>query len=335
MADFTGFYLDGIHSSTYGIIRTSDGNYYPEGLIPEFDDYDIELVGGDGDVYSGRRYRKTSFTIPIAFDHLTEKQLRELRNWVGGDKLKEFRFDERPYKAYWVKISSRPELEYVCFMEQKQDGALGEQERIYKGEGALEFTAYSPFGYCIDESTKLIPEEGLVEANGKNWQVLGTYSPFTVLDDNVVEWAETSGLKNSLVGYNEFSVAEPKGENYEYTATLYNPGDFDTDFELLLSFNGEGLVAYKDTEVTISINQGLDIKYFTLKIGDFKDSWKILLNSKNHTLTVYADNNIKNLRYDWVKSANWLKIPQGQSTIKITCASDKITPVIKYAYKYY
>ena len=38
MADFTGFYFNGHHSSTYGIIRTSDGNRYKEDLLPDFED---------------------------------------------------------------------------------------------------------------------------------------------------------------------------------------------------------------------------------------------------------------------------------------------------------
>ena len=61
MADFTGFYFDNVHSSAYGLIRTSDGSRYTEGLIPEFEDREIELVGGDGSLYEGRRFKKTSF----------------------------------------------------------------------------------------------------------------------------------------------------------------------------------------------------------------------------------------------------------------------------------
>ena len=55
MADFTGFYLGGVHSSTYGILRVSDGDRYKEGLIPEFEDKDIELSGGSGHIYGGKK----------------------------------------------------------------------------------------------------------------------------------------------------------------------------------------------------------------------------------------------------------------------------------------
>lgn len=336
MADFTGFYLDGVHSSTYGIIRTSDGDHYTEGLIPEFDDYDIELVGGDGDIYEGRRFKKTPFTIPIAFDHLTEKQLRELRQWVGGSELKEFRFDERPYKAYWVKLSARPEFEYICFMENKINGAIGEQERIYKGEGELEFTAYDPFGYCADESWELTPQGEQLKTpveKGKNWQVLRTYSPFAILDDNVIEWAESSGLKNSLNGYNEFEFeSEEEGVTRDYyTAKVYNPGDTDAEFQIAFRFNE--IVNTSPTDIQVQI--GEEVFKFIPKI--ILEGETIVLNTKNHTLAVYHSDNRKSLRYDFVKSTHWLKIPRGENDIIVTVfdGNYKLDVAIKYNYKYY
>ena len=234
MADFTGFYLDGIHSSTYGILRVSDGDRYKEGLVPEFEDRDIELSGGSGSIYVNTQYKKTPFEINIAFEHLTEQQFRDIRKWLGGEKLHSFQFDERPYKTYWVKLESRPELEYVCFMEESKE-VIGQEERIYKGEGTLNFVAYDPFGYCIDNSTQMA-ETGLEKViNGINWQVLDSYSPFTVLDNNVDEWGLASGLKNEvqLSEYNVFTK-ETSGETTDYIAKIYNPGDFETDFELFV-----------------------------------------------------------------------------------------------------
>lgn len=159
MADFMGFYFDNVHSSTYGLVRTSDGDRYKEGLIPDFEDREIELVGGDGSLYEGRRFKKTNFTINVAFDSMTENQLRELRTWLGTSELKPFRFDERPYKTYWVKPSKKPELSYICFMEDDEMNFEGNKIRVYKGEGTIEFTAYDPFGYCIDRTTDIINGE--------------------------------------------------------------------------------------------------------------------------------------------------------------------------------
>jgi hypothetical protein len=221
MADFTGFYLDGIHSSTYGILRVSDGKRYSEKLIPEFEDYELELAGGDGSFYGGSNFKKTSFEIKIVFDTLTEEQFRNLRRWLGKKELQSFRFDERPYKTYWVKLESAPALEYVCFMEKAKDSYFGEKERIYKGEGTLKFIAYNPFGYCCDDSTKMT-EEGLQTTDGINWQALSSYTPFEIVDDNVGEWGLVSGLKgaNQLKEYNTF---------VRYREQIVHLGDFNDD----------------------------------------------------------------------------------------------------------
>lgn len=412
MADFTGFYLGGIHSSTYGILRVSDGDRYSEGLVPEFDNMELELSGGNGDLYGGKKFKKTSFEIKIAFEHLTEKQFREMRNWLGRTELQSFRFDERPYKTYWVTLASRPELEYVCFMEEREDGLIGEKERIYKGEGELEFVAYSPFGYCIDESTKLTYNGLEINEGGVNWQILNNYSPFNIIDDNMVEWGETSGLKNSLKDYNVFNMEED-AETWEYNAKLYNPGDFNADFELLIDledatkiqvikgdFNGDGHIGSEDcialqryvsgtTEqpgydftyadlnkdgviddedvifagklnsgilvpeiieqeielaldkrlITINIIDSQEKRsFFQFSVNNLNSKDKIILNSKKHSLEIYSLQGTtysKSLRYDLVKSTNWITIPQGESRIKIECGIQGLKPQIKYNYKYY
>lgn len=232
MADFTGFYFDDIHSSTYHILRVSDGDRYKEGLFPEFEDRAVELVGGDGSIYEGTDYKQTEFTINIAFDSITEQDFKDIKKWLQPNKIKSFRFDERPYKAYWAKLRTRPVFEYVCFLEENRDGFLGTKERVYKGEATLEFIAYDPFGYCFDNSTQ-ISQKGLREADGINWQALDSYSSFAILDNNVDEWGLTSGLKNKsqLQDYNKFTTIQQE-DNTDYIAKLYNPGDFDVDFEL-------------------------------------------------------------------------------------------------------
>ena len=56
MADFTGFYFNHIHSSTYNIYRTSNGSRFEEGLIPDFENYSVSVAGGHGDIYQGQKY---------------------------------------------------------------------------------------------------------------------------------------------------------------------------------------------------------------------------------------------------------------------------------------
>lgn len=348
MADFTGFYLDGIHSSTYGILRVSDGDRYKEGLIPEFEDREIELSGGSGSIYVNTQYKKTPFDIEIAFDHLTEQQFRDMRKWLGGEKLHSFRFDERPYKTYWVKLESRPELEYVCFMEEN-DFVFKQKERIYKGEGTLSFVAYDPFGYCCDETVgfdNIQIKDSAISKEGVNWQELKSYNLLRFKDDNLTEWAESSGLKRSLEGYNNFESATYDSSAIE--AKLYNPGDFETDYQLLIESSGDlsGILNFYITLNPATAETGNTNTYlslFKLQLPE-NGTWdKLLIDTKKHTVITYKNNGapllIKTLRYDLVQtSSTWDKIPKGESYLKIqgeNVQSNKTAFKIKYNYKYY
>lgn len=335
MADFTGFYFNGHHSSTYGLVRTSDGSRYKEDLLPDFEDREIKLVGGDGDLYQGRKFKTKKFPIQIAFDHVTEQQFRGLRQWLGTDQLCELRFDERPYKTYWVKPSSPPELEYICFMEDKEDGSNGEKERIYKGEGSIEFMAYDPFGYCIDNSWELTPGGRKDISNGINWQEIESYFPYNINNSNETEWGGSSGLKDSLFGYNTFSSPEKINENYVCNANLYNPGDFDSDFKfyvkILEASNSGGQIHMN----FYNISPEEPIYYFKINVSGLKAGNVIIIDTKKHSLAVYDSEEKRNLRYDLVISASWPKIPKGETIVRVSSNSNYEIPLIKYNYKYY
>ena len=164
--DCLGFSFDGIHSSRLGITRVSEGDRYNESLAPEIEDKIIPVPGKDGSYFFGSLYRNKIITIQFAFDSLTESQFRQLRKLLAIKKPCQLILDERPYKVYSAKISSPPQLNYICFDEQKymwenhsdlaNNGGyipnsidhkvyVDKYERIYKGEGTIEFTCTQPF----------------------------------------------------------------------------------------------------------------------------------------------------------------------------------------------
>lgn len=179
--DFLGFEFAGVHSSTLNIIRTSDGDRFDEEILPEIKDITVEVPGMDGEYYFGSTYGPRTFEISIAFNHLTESDFRKLRKVYGRKQIGELIFDERPYKKYMVKIESPISLSYICFDEPKyewrkiqvgteqvvdgsgntitqpvyQKGIEGSDyeykeydgttQRIYKGEGTINFVSYFPF----------------------------------------------------------------------------------------------------------------------------------------------------------------------------------------------
>ena len=115
MGDFTGFTFDGVHSSELGIVRVSDGDRYKDSLSPEIKDINAEVPGMDGEYYFGTNFGTREFSIEIAYDSITEEQLRDIRGEFSQKRICELVFDEEPYKKYLVKPSNPVELSYVCF----------------------------------------------------------------------------------------------------------------------------------------------------------------------------------------------------------------------------
>lgn len=257
--DFLGFSFDGIHSSRLGITRVSEGDRYNEPLTPEMEDKIIPVPGKDGSYFFGSLYRNKIITVQIAFDFLNESQFRQLRKILAIKKPCQLIFDERPYKVYSAKISSPPQLNYICFDEPKkiivgpENGIrrvnrgteeedweqiypyeyTGKQERIYKGEGTIEFTCTQPFAtdqfkvldlygdfdfqptYGIGVIYKNNPRttgeailraeaDGLDLTNPDDLAIFETDPKYRVIEidsgntitiyNNVEEWAESSGV---------------------------------------------------------------------------------------------------------------------------------------------
>lgn len=226
MSDFTGFRFNGKHSSELHIYRTSDGSRYNDNLVPNFNDVTAQIAGGDGMLYWESFYTSRQFTVPIAFDALTEVDYRALRNTFSGKTEGQLIFDEAPYKYYYVKMQNPPQLKTICF----NVGGT----RIYKGEGTLNFISYYPYARSV-------------------YKFLNEY-----IDEdypNKLEWSAASKLKATQGTYDGTGT----------TIHLYNPGDVPTDFCAYFAFNNGTLdltkINIEDDELQFSgiIKQGSDL----------------------------------------------------------------------------
>lgn len=188
--DFCGFTFNGVHSSDLAIVRVSNGSRYEDEVMPQFQDKTQVVPGRDGTYYFETNYTNRIFRINIAFDSMTEVQYRQFAQVFNGKARGELVYDERPYKAYMVKIQGSPVLQTICFMDE-----FG--QRIYKGEGTINFVCYSVYARSI-----------------KKW-----LSEYNV--DNLNEWKDSSGMRMIQ-------------ENFDATQStyisLYNPGDLPTDW---------------------------------------------------------------------------------------------------------
>lgn len=151
--DFIGFTFNGCHSSEFNIYSVSDGSRYQDNLVPNPIDYTEQVPGGVGQYYFGSDIDIKEFPLSIAYDNLSELQVRELRNWLAPDAVGELIFDERPYKTYTAKISTSPNLSFICF--DKYNSNTGKKERVYKGEGSINFVCYYPLGVVSGDKKQL------------------------------------------------------------------------------------------------------------------------------------------------------------------------------------
>lgn len=322
--DFVGFSFDSIHSSKLGILRTSEGDNYEESLLPDFEDSTSDVKGISGQYYFGQQHKAKHIKISIGFDNMTELQFREFRRLLSVDRPCPLIFDERPYKTYMAKIESVPELSYVCFDESKKtigaarpgvriinrdstpvretvypyeyeyDTESGEvkKQRIYKGTGTIEFICYYPYA----KSTFKILEDYESEDS-----VPGGFT-------NIEEWKESSGIMTSGK-YDYYNIDKMITDNvpdtYVNQINLYNPGDLDAPFKLLIPYHNNGNTAkgtlspagQQDTVIKVNLSMlndfMLEIKPITAK-SNFTDENGIVINTYNHLIEgarINFDNN--------------------------------------------
>lgn len=139
--DYIGFTLGGVHSSELGLMRVSNGSRYEQDLLPPLQDKTAQVNGRDGAIYFGSQYNTKPIKVPVAFDNMTEESFNRLKRLLQDKKPKYLWFDETPYKQWLVKAANVQNFKWVCFDETKNGG----EKRIYKGEGTLEFSCFTPY----------------------------------------------------------------------------------------------------------------------------------------------------------------------------------------------
>lgn len=157
--DFLAFSFNGKHSwDDFRIYRTIDGDRYSENFAPTLNDKTAEVPGGDGMYYFGTTHKQRDFNISFAFDHLEEAQLREMKKWLNGKEMGDLWFSEAPYKVWTAKPSGNSAIKYIPFND--EDG-----QRVYKGEGTIQFTAYWPYAHTPDFVQRETPKWSNIEVN--------------------------------------------------------------------------------------------------------------------------------------------------------------------------
>ena len=296
--DLTGFKFGDYHSSQFGLIRVSNGSRYNEYLLPTLKNTTTDVSGMEGTLYFGTQKTTRSFQIDMAFDSLTEEDIRDIREWLTG--AHSLIFDERPYIQYMCILNSAPQLKYLTFEENG--------ERIYKGELSVNFVSYLPYGYSID-GKKFIDD---------------------FLDENFEEWSNASHLayKNFYEGETLRTYDKFEGNN----VYVYNGGDVETDYVLTCYFS-EGATAkisMNDVSYEFSLRaKSANSTHLELSVNSKLQYARCRdVNIANGVITGISNYEIM------LPSTEMFKIPIGQSLITCTNIDTSAPNVIDYKYRF-
>jgi phage-related protein len=107
-------------------------------------------------LYYGQKYTQRKINIEFSFYEISETQLQHITKLFNDSGIGELIFDEAPHKVYSAKVNGKVTLKHLCF--EKANG-----ERIYNGEGSVDFICYFPFArsrfpYLEDYTVSTIPE---------------------------------------------------------------------------------------------------------------------------------------------------------------------------------
>lgn len=188
---YLGFTFGGVHSSELQIVRVYDSRF-SEQVLPGQSDRTIKLPNSDKTVYYGRNFEPMEISVGFAYDDLSEKGKRKLKQTFASEQLQELTFDEEPYKTYLAKVSGQPTLNFVPFDDL-------EYGRVYRGEGEVTFFIPNPLAYS---KYKRIDDYG---------------------DGNKKEWEQAYSFENETNKW----VSKENG----YSAVVYNNGDVEAPFK--------------------------------------------------------------------------------------------------------
>lgn len=135
---YIGFWFAAVHSSTMGVKRTSISNRYSSPITLNFE-HKTNADTKMGTLLYRQNVKSRTISFNFAFDNLTLLEFEKMKQWLSIDSVQDLIFDEDTDITYRVKINGQPKLTYLCFDEVKD----GVEQRIYKGEGQIEFIQFS------------------------------------------------------------------------------------------------------------------------------------------------------------------------------------------------
>ena len=307
--EFLGFTFDGKHSSEFGLTVVSPGGLYQENMFASFEDKTIQVTGKEGVYYFGTEIRTKDLSVQLAFDHLTSENYRKIKQWLSPKKIGKLIFDERPYKYYWVKISTPPVFSYIPFEEEIEEVLT----HVFKGEISISFISHDPYGYCdtslLSEIEVYDPESGYIKpyvyGNIPGWYMESGLIDYTT--ENIISAGNTS-FTNVAIG------------NIANSAIFYNCGVIDSplkfDFEIA-AFNNGGTPMMLNNATTNTSFQFTSLRtipmVITNSVMNSASYWKIFCDPSKGQVTANIAGTIVNIGS--VHNGEFLKLQPGDNIL--------------------
>lgn len=313
--DFISFSYNGVHSTELGIVHVTSSDRYADALLPVIQDKTVQVSGSDGTYFFGSYYTQRQFILNVAFDNVSEDQIRLARKVFGDRQSHPLVFDEEPYKVYYAKITGTPQYNYIPFNNYEEDRNI--RPRIYKGEGTFTFTCYDPFAHTLNECKYL------------NQYIVGGANTPWYKYDNKDEWKYSANLLNEKGNYDIYTSATG--------FKLYNPGDVEADFKFKIPINA----AISGIKISDGTN---DLASHTLQLNGTitqkgNDQF-LLFNSRTNLIEGLNAQGARttNLYNEYISAGHWFKIPlneQGKDWYFIPINYSGAEPVLEYDYLYF
>lgn len=261
-------------------------------------------VAGKRGVYKWKtQFGEKIFSINIAYDNLSVRDISKIKAWLNPAKLQKLVFSDEPHMFYYACLNTDPKFDFVPFIEGASTvGTKHLINGVYKGEMTLEFNAIDGVGYSDYGTYENVEiEPGLEYSNSEYVNM-------------IMPWVQYSNLINNDSRYNDMKIYtssffdQDTGEtntcglaaDHAHRFYLLNSGD--TEAKLNLSFDfimpGEQpLVIY--TQRVKKIGQGTGWQPLgiisAIVIESFKDYIPFIefVGEENYNKLIGTDTNAK------------------------------------------
>lgn len=191
-------------ASEFNLVVVSSGDRYSPPVYGNINS-NTSTVAGKRGVYKWKtQYNEKIFSVNIAYDNLSVRDVSKIKAWLNPSKIQKLVFSDEPHIFYYACLNSDPQFDFLPFIEGgRKVGANTLVNGIYKGELTLEFNAIDGVGYSDYDNFDNVEIEPDLEYG--NSEYVGTIMP----------WVQSSNLLNN--------------DNYQDAARIYTSSFFDQD----------------------------------------------------------------------------------------------------------